>query len=293
MGRRRPRHHDGYGDDENATDIESFYDLSGEKIYISTGNLGQKLQAGSYAMKYCRNRGEVYLKPAEVADIDDTTTTKQMKEIMGICTKFIAGVDSKSIEKLGYKTKFGLLLKGPPGTGKSQTTNVAAATFIKHGGIVINIADEEVLDEGAGDYIKRINTIQPDLSILLLLEDLDGYPDYIERSLTSILDGEQSPQNILFMGTTNFCDNISERLLRPGRFDIIYTVEGMSASVRRTYITSKLKAFSKKTSVTQMKEYMLVTKDYNFAELRTFMAYIGIFGFDARQIASKLSRTEV
>ena len=288
MRRRRSR---GYDDEEEGTEssVESFYTLQGSKIYISTGNLGQKLAPGAYSMKYCRNSGEVYLAPAETAKIDDTTLTKQMKEIIGIATTFIEGVATKSIEGHGYKTKFGMLLQGPPGTGKSQTTNVVSAEFIKHGGIVIGIADHEVLDAGAGEYMKRINTIQPDLPILSILEDLDGYPDYVERELTSILDGEQSPQNILFMGTTNFAENISDRLKRPGRFDLIYTVEGMTTTIRKKYITSKLKQFGKSTAKAQMTEYMEITKEYNFAELRTFMAYIGIFGFDAKSIAAKLS----
>ena len=64
----------------------------------------------------------------------------------------------------------------------------------------------------------------------------------------------------------------------------------MSKEVRKAYITKALTNFGKKVTVKQMKEYMEVTKDYNFAELRTFMAYIGIFGFDVKNIASKLAR---
>ena len=278
------------GREEDSNGIESFYTTQGDRVYVSTGNLGQKLEPAGYAMKRCRNSGEPYLKPNEIAQIDDTTLTKQMKEIMGICTSFISGVKDNSIADLGYKTKFGLLMEGPPGTGKSQTVNVAAKTFIDNGGIVIGIADEDVLEYGAGDFLKRVNSIQPDTPILVLLEDIDGYDSYIERPLTSLLDGENSPQNVFFMGTTNFCDHVSARLKRPGRFDIIYTVEGMTASVRKSYIKSRLKTFGKKVSADELKEYMNVTADYNFAELRTFMAYIGIFGFDVKSIAAKLAR---
>lgn len=294
MARRSMRHNNGYYDEDEQNEgngIESFYTVQGDRTYVSTGNLGQKLGPAGYTMKYCRNTGEPYLKPNEIARIDDTTHTKQMKEIMGICTNFIDGVNSNSIADLGYKTKFGILLEGPPGTGKSQTINVAAQTFIDNGGIVVGIADEEVLEYGAGDYLKRVNSIQPDLPILVILEDLDGYNDYIERTLTSFLDGENSPQNVLFMGTTNFCSNISERLKRPGRFDIIYTVEGMTTAVRRKYIKDKLKTFGRKVTKVQMEEFMSVTKEYNFAQLRTFMAYIGVFGFDAKTMAERMAKS--
>ena len=291
MGRRL-RHRQNGEEEENQSGIESFYNVQGSSIYVSTGNLGHKLEPAGYAMKYNRMSDEAYLKPNEVAKIDDTTVTAQMKEIMGICTNFIEGVKNDTIVNSGYKTKFGILLEGPPGTGKSQTVNVAANEFIKKGGVVIGIPDEEVLEYGAGEYLKRVNAIQPDLPILCLLEDLDGYNDYTERTLTSFLDGENSPQNILFMGTTNYCSHISERLKRPGRFDIIYTVEGMSTDVRKKYIKEKLNQFGKKVTKTKIEELMKLTKNYNFAELRTFMAYIGIFGFDAKNIASKLSRSE-
>lgn len=272
---------------------QSFYTVSGNKTYTTSGNLSHKLQPGSYYMDYCNRSYEPYLTPSVLASTDETIITDQMKEVIGICKSFVNGVKDGSIEEFGYKTKFGLLLKGPPGTGKSQILNTVAHNFVSLGGMVINLKDQQALEDGAaGDYLKHLNNIQPETPILFLLEDLDGIHSSYERSLTSILDGERSPKNILFLGTTNFEDHISNRLLRPGRFDLVYTVKEMSKEIRQQYITNKLKSFNKPTDDSIVNEYMTKTSDLNMAQLRTLMAYVGIFDFTLDNLIEKVARNK-
>lgn len=269
----------------------NFYRFQDQRVYIGAGNLDQRLTPGCYQMKLCRQSGEVYIEQMQSAKIDKTSYTPQMNEILGITNCFAKNVISGKFQKHSYKSKFGLLLEGPPGTGKSQTVNVATDGFIEAGGIVVFVSDENVYRGcAAGMYLKKLNAIEPNMPIMLVLEDLDSLQPYNEVFVTSILDGEQSPQNTFFLGTTNFLQRISERMKRPGRFDLIYKVDGLSDEMRKAYILDKVKEFELQYSKADLDKIFSLTNGYNFSEIRTYMSYVGFFGFNYEHLAGKITR---
>lgn len=272
---------------------QNFFRLQDQQVYIGSGNLNQKLDPGVYTMKYNPRQSEVFIEAAAAAKIDKTSKTKQLVEILGIVSKFSQNVKSGLFDKHEFKSKFGIMLEGPPGTGKSQTVNNCANQFVADGGIVVFIGDNAVIHSGmAGQYLKKLNSIQPSTPILLVLEDIDSLPPQLEVYLTSILDGEQSPSNTFFLGTTNFVSQISQRILRPGRFDLIYKIAGLDSKTRIKYINDKLKEFSINVSEEEKALLHSTTDGYSFAEIRTFMAYVGFFGFEAKDLASKIARMD-
>jgi hypothetical protein len=273
--------------------MENFYSIQGSQIYMGSGNLGHKLNAGLYSMKYNARQGEAFIEQIPSSKSDKTKLTAQMSEITAIVSSFAKNVQQDSFSKQGWKSKFGLLLEGPPGTGKSQIVSVCTDSFVEAGGIVVFIGDNAVLHSGiAGQYIKKINRIQPSTPILFVLEDVDGIPPQLEVHLTSILDGEQSPSNTFFLGTTNFLENITPRILRPGRFDLIYKVNALDDATRKSYIDDKIASFKLKLNKAKRQEMYDLTKGYTFAEIRTYMAYVGFFGFEAKNLAAKIARLD-
>ena len=274
---------------EEADSQQNFYSFAGNRVYIQSGDTKAALNPGSYSVKYDRNNGELYLKQEAAGQADDTLQTTTLTEISGILTTFYNGVINNTFNKAGYKAKFGVLLEGPPGTGKSQNMTILMQDFINLGGIVINVSDYEVLDDHQlGKFLRKINTIQEGLPLMVNFEDLDRVDDYQEVFLTSILDGEQSPHNVIFFATTNFQEEISDRLKRPGRFDFIYTIDQISEEVRLKYIHKKLSDLNLTLSQDKLEEIYSLTQKYNFSEIRTFMAYYGLFGFAPKNVAEKL-----
>ena len=272
---------------------KNFYRFSDQRVFVGAGNLDQKLSSGSYAMKYDRQSGEAYIEMVANSKIDKTSKTDQMEEILGVVKSFANNVITDKFAQHSYKSKFGILLEGPPGTGKSQIVNCCVEAFIAAGGLVVFIADPAVYHSHlAGQYLKKLNTIEPNLPLMVILEDLDSVNPQLEVYLTSILDGEQSPMNTFFLGTTNFMENISKRILRPGRFDLIYKVDGLSDEVRKRYIDEKIVEFNLKLTNKKTEEIYTLTEGYNFSEIRTYMAYIGFFGFEAKNLANKIARLD-
>jgi hypothetical protein len=279
--------------DRNGEDTDdsqqNFYSFAGNRVFIQSGNTKALLNPGSYSIKYDRNSGELYLKQEASTQTDETLVTSVLTEINGILNKFYDGVLKDTFINAGYKPKFGVLLEGPPGTGKSQTMSALMNNFVALGGVIINVSDYEVLDDHMlGKFLRKINTIQGKLPLMVNFEDIDRIENYQEVFLTSILDGEQSPTNTIFFATTNFQEEISDRLKRPGRFDFIYTIDGMTQEVRESYINKKLSDLKITLTVEKLQEIYDLTAKYNFSEIRTFIAYYGLFGFAPTVVADKL-----
>lgn len=127
---------------------------------------------------------------------------------------------------LGVPYKLGICLYGPPGTGKTSTIKAIA----RHTGRDIyyvsleTIRDNEMLNSAMECGEDRI----------IVFEDLDILPATHQDSVSStgattgisrqgllnILDGINSPQNAIFVLTTNNRDRLDAALTRAGRVDL-------------------------------------------------------------------------
>lgn len=127
--------------------------------------------------------------------------------------------------QLLYKT--GILFYGVPGTGKSSLVKAIATTF-NRSILNISIADFQYID--INKLVQSINT-DKEQEYIVLLEDIDTL--FLNREaetdtearkvinkLLQFLDSNSSPNNVIFIATTNYVDRLDAALLRKGRFDI-------------------------------------------------------------------------
>ena len=170
----------------------------------------------------------------------DSRADQLLKEIQGfweLKEEFKKGND-KAFG--GFLHKRGYLIFGPPGSGKSCLLKFVIKDIIDRKGIVLygDINPIYVI-EG----LKTIKKIEPDKQIVVILEDFDDLiHSHGESKYLSLLDGENSMDNVLFIATTNYVSRFDPRMYnRPGRLsDVIYI--GMpSAGARRLYLETKLK----------------------------------------------------
>lgn len=127
----------------------------------------------------------------------------------------------------GLKYKTGILLYGTQGTGKSSMAS-AIANYLHCGLITIDCTTFQNLN--TAEVAESINA--DDDRYVVLLDEIDsifGKRDDAETDdiknkriskLLTFLDSPQSPNNVIFVATTNFYDRLDKAVLRKGRFDI-------------------------------------------------------------------------
>lgn len=125
-----------------------------------------------------------------------------------------------------YKT--GILLYGQPGTGKSSLAN-AIASHYKDDLIIVDMNTFNTLNVSM--LTQSINA--DDKQYVVLLEDIDTIFNSLDRTSENVdkeekqiinkmlqfLDSNSSPNNVIFIATTNHIDKLDAAITRAGRFD--------------------------------------------------------------------------
>ena len=189
------------------------------------------------AMKYVQPSliREIYIEVPEVHwdDIGGLEDVKQqLREAVEWPLKY-----PEVFEQMGIRPPKGILLFGPPGTGKTMLAKAAAT---ESGANFIAVRGPEILSKWVGESEKAIRQIfrrarQVAPTIIFFDEidaiapargyrhDTSGVTDRIVNQLLTELDGIEPLTNVVVIAATNRPDILDPALLRPGRFDrLIY-----------------------------------------------------------------------
>lgn len=111
----------------------------------------------------------------------------------------------------------GVILSGPPGSGKTASVYILVKELVANGGIVIYVNNPDITAEG----LKQLRMFEPDRPLIVIFEDIDEIiARYEEHSVLSLLDGEYQINNVCNIATTNYPDLLGARIInRPSRFD--------------------------------------------------------------------------
>lgn len=181
-----------------------------------------------------RNDWKTTVKINDVRDFDtlyfDGNIDKDIKSHLD------SWIDSESIYKeRGLLFKTGILLYGEPGTGKSSIA-LAIASYLKCN--IINIDLSNFSNFNIGEVVTAIDADKDRYVILLdeidtLFKSRDDQDTTQEQKeavskLLALLDSAQSPNNVVFVATTNYIDRLDKAVIREGRFDKQYCIKNIS-----------------------------------------------------------------
>ena len=212
-------------------------------IFVVLGQyLGKKLleQAGgknSMAFGMGKSNARVYVQSTEGIHFDDVAGEDEAKENLAEIVDYLH--NSKKYTDAGASMPKGLLLVGPPGTGK---TMLAKAVAGESGVPFFSISGSEFVEMFVGmgaskvrDLFKQAKEKAP---CIVFIDEIDaigkkrdgqvGGNDEREQTLNQLLtemDGFEGNNGVIILAATNRPESLDPALTRPGRFDRRVPVE--------------------------------------------------------------------
>lgn len=254
----------------------------GQNIFIPTDNAKtvKKIKAGVYNLRHTEDMGfYVYLKDLKLDELANLKS-KEGTEVLESIKTFWARRD-KFIE-YGFVYKRGILLYGPPGSGKTSIINLLTQELIKKmDGVVFVLQNNKDLRLYRNYIAEVFRLIEPDRPIITVIEDIDGLcsTEESETTLINILDGIEQLDNVIYLATTNYTERLSERILnRPNRFDRRIKIGFPDRTTRKIYFKFKLKPNDFKEQ--NMKKWLDDTEGLTIAHLGELIKSVIILGND-------------
>lgn len=245
-----------------------------------------RLDAGFYRFDHQPNIGPCVIRSSISVDnlirLPDTAAAEVLSEFAQFWTL------RERFAARGFLHKRGILLWGPPGSGKTSSLMQMAADIIaQHEGIVCQIENAAL----AGACLQQIRKIEPDRPIVALIEDLDALVNrHGENEYLSLLDGEAQVDRIVFVATTNYPERLDKRFVdRPSRFDTVRWIGMPTAAARRVYLQAKEPSLQDDELQTWVRE----TDGFSVAHLRELVILVKCFGRSLDQAIARLERMRV
>jgi len=187
---------------------------------------------GSQAMNFGKSRARLYGNEKEKVLFKDIAGSAESKQDLEEVVEFLKF--PKKYSSLGARIPKGVLLVGPPGTGK---TMLARATAGEANVPFFSISGSEFVEMFVGVGASRVRDLfskaKKNAPCIIFIDEIDavgrkrgsgmgGGHDEREQTLNQILvemDGFEQGQNVIVLAATNRADVLDSALLRPGRFD--------------------------------------------------------------------------
>lgn len=252
----------------------------GTSTFIPTDNAETVpvLEPGVYNLRYTENIGFYVFKKDLKLDALTNLSSKEGDEVLESIRSFWA--QKPKFKEYEFVYKRGILLYGPPGSGKTSIINLLIRELIETmGGVVFILQTEQDLRLYRDCVAEIFRVIQPDTPIITIIEDIDGLCKYEEHETTliNILDGIEQLENVVYIATTNYTESLSPRILnRPNRFDKRVKIGFPTAKTRETYFRFKLKESDLKA--VDIKKWVKETKNMTIAHLGELVKSVIILG---------------
>lgn len=256
--------------------------VGGDTYILNTAPEVAKLEPGIYSMMSTQ-QGFFFVRSGDIRESLLRMPGTPAEEVVSEIEKFW-GLQER-YEHYGFAHKRGILLYGPPGSGKSCTLKLISKDVIARGGVVFIFKGADLFTHGYNIFRRA----QPDTPIVCLMEDLDAIlkkNQSTESEVLNLLDGAEPMHKVVFVATTNYPEELRERIKnRPSRFDRRFLVDHPSAEGRRMYLESLLPEGEELESIEQ---YVKDTQGMSLAHLKELFTGTVVYGNDYAKVLKEL-----
>lgn len=193
--------------------------------------------AGSMMFDMGKSNARVYVKSSSGIRFDDVAGEDEAKENLAEIVEYLH--DPKKYTEIGASMPKGILLVGPPGTGKTMLAKAVAGEanvpfFSMSGSEFV----EMFVGMGASKVRDLFNQAKEKAPCIVFIDEIDaiggkrdsriGGNDEREQTLNQLLtemDGFEGNTGVIILAATNRPESLDPALTRPGRFDRRVPVE--------------------------------------------------------------------
>lgn len=185
-----------------------------------------------------KSNAKVYVKSSDGIKFDDVAGEDEAKEALSEIVDYLH--DPKKYEEIGAAMPKGILLVGPPGTGKTMLAKaVAGEANVPFFSISGSEFVEMFVGMGASKVRDLFKQAKEKAPCIVFIDEIDtigkkrdtgnfGGNDEREQTLNQLLtemDGFDGNNGVVILAATNRPDSLDPALTRPGRFDRRVPVE--------------------------------------------------------------------
>lgn len=255
-------------------------------VYRASGKTIAEVPAGVYTFGFDQSGNLLVLETPIITDdllvLPDTESQSVLESISSFWTK------RDKFKQRGQVFKRGIILWGPPGSGKTATIMLLTKDLVQRNGIVVYASRPEVATLG----LRTIRQVEPERPIICVLEDIDEIVQrYGEHDLLALLDGEMQTENVVFLATTNYPEVIAKRIInRPSRFDEVRKIGMPSAAARSSYLRSRLTP--DELSNCDLEKWVNETDGFSIAHLKELMVCVYCLDRDYDETLARLRKMD-
>ena len=214
-------------------------------IFVALGQymsrkMMEKMGGGGNSMMFNmgKSNAKVYVKSAEGIKFDDVAGEDEAKENLTEVVNYLQ--DPSKYQEIGASMPKGILLVGPPGTGKTMLAKAVAGEanvpfFSMSGSEFV----EMFVGMGASKVRDLFKQAKEKAPCIVFIDEIDaigqkrsggqyGGNDEREQTLNQLLtemDGFEGNNGVIILAATNRPESLDPALTRPGRFDRRVPVE--------------------------------------------------------------------
>jgi len=192
----------------------------------------QVQSSNNRAFTFVKSKAKLYNTGGKKVAFKDVAGVEEAKEELKEIVDFLK--EPQKFLKMGARIPKGVLLVGPPGTGKTMLARAVAGEADRP---FYSISGSEFVEMFVGVGASRVRdlfeTAKKNAPCIVFIDELDavgrqrgaglgGGNDEREQTLNQILvemDGFENKETIIVIAATNRPDILDPALLRPGRFD--------------------------------------------------------------------------
>jgi hypothetical protein len=200
------------------------------------------LPAGAYRVVSTEQNSVTFATLTPSAEPVFFLDTPEMRMVRREVESFFDPATTARLESAGLKHRRGIILHGPPGTGKTSLMRQLFPFLVEQGAVIIADCNADHLEDS---IIPAIRADDPERPIVLFFDEFDKNASYSRAELLQLLDGLTSPDHLLTIGCTNDLQAVPVQLRnRPSRFGLILRIDRLPEGVHERLAEQKYPTLS-------------------------------------------------